>query len=613
MKFQAKDIEEYHKNSTLRHPYFDKTVKAYEDLKVHYYDDYPTDLIKKRRPGEGIKIGDYREEIAVSITNDILWGVFATCSKIPKSRDYAVRFDPKAVPDIINKEETPEQYMTLKFPVHTSLTNWTYSALLTQYGLDANAVVFTMHDITKPVAGNEYTKPYPTIYNADCIYDYKEGEYYILKSKEIHYFNEGKKGDQKEPGIVYYTVTTDTVQRFVQTTRAGDIAETHLYAHNLGRTPVHTLYGIIIEDNIQNKFCKSRLSPMVPRLKEIYREYSDVQASTVGHMFPTMWAYQQQQCKTCKGTGETLVESAGKDKKAVRVKCVKCDGKGRPPLGPYDVVMVTPGEAGEQQPVTPPMGYIQKETNIIELQDKRIADHRWYCLSSIHMQNSSSVPLNESGVSKEWDKDGENNTIHSIAEDLIRVDDSVAADIIDLRYGGLQDAAGNKRITPDELKAMRPTINVPQKFDLVGANQMLEDIKLLKDSNVDSTIQSAAEIELAEKMFATDPAIKDRVILKIKLDPLRGLTADDILAAGDDLSPLKRYIHFNIDQLIDELLEESEGFMKLDIKEKRELLETKATAEMEENNAAKQEKLLQQQELIQPLVNPKEPVMPVVE
>lgn len=565
MNFTAATIEEYHRNKNLRHIYYKDTVKSYEDLKVHYYDDYPSTLIEERRPGESDKIKEYRKKISVSITNDILWGVFTTLNKIRKAKDYGAKY--KEVPAIINKDETPEKYLDEKLPIHESITNWAFSSLLIQYGLDANAVVLTFHDITKPIEGNEYLKPFPTIFNSDCVLDYKEDEFYILKAKEINYFDAGKKG--KGAGAVYYTVTTDTIQRFVQTSYAGDLVESHIYSHTLGRLPITNLQGVIIEDNKQNRLSRSRLSPMVPRLKEIYREYSDIQAEVIQHIHSTMWAYEAQECKICKGTG--MMPSLDKDKKAVSIECHKCSGKGTVPINPYEILTVRPSEAGANPAPTPPMGYVSKDTSIITIQDKRINDHRFFCLASIHMQNTF-TQLNQSGTAKEWDNEPQNNFVHSIAEDIIRIKESVCMDIIDLRYQFIKDE--NKR------KDLCPIFSVPDKFDLVGTNDMLDEFKQLKDSGADASILSAAMVSLSEKMFSQMPEIKNKLVLKAELDPLSGMGDDSILAAGDNISKEDLYIHYNINSLIDDLTEATPDFMNIDIITKREMLDKIAADEI---------------------------------
>ena len=64
------------------------------------------------------------------------------------------------------------------------------------------------------------------------------------------------------------------------------------------------------------------------------------------------------------------------------------------------------------------MGYIQKQTEIAELQDKRINEMRYRALAAINMQFLEQLPVAQSGVSKAYDREETNNTFYGIAKTL---------------------------------------------------------------------------------------------------------------------------------------------------------------------------------------------------
>ena len=75
--------------------------------------------------------------------------------------------------------------------------------------------------------------------------------------------------------------------------------------------------------------------------------------------------------------------------------------------------------------------------------------------------------------------------------------------------------------------------------------------------------------------------------MKSQLDPLSGMTDDTILSAGENISKDDLFIHYNINNLVEQLMEENPLFMSMAMKDKRDALEVLATAEMEEMKAEK--------------------------
>lgn len=497
-----------------------------EALEVHADGDYPGDLIEERRPAESVEIQNYRRKIFVPITKPVFSKVMNSLQKIRKSPDWSISF-PTDLPPSITEDESPEAYIMRRFPRNGSITNWMFAVGLKQYLIDANAVVFTIPTRFE-VAENEYYEPYPMIFESEYVLDYKEGQYYLLK---------------EDDGDGYWLIQPDVIQRFEVVERVP--REVFQMENPLGYMPVRHMYGLVVENYKDGALYESRISGIVPKLNEAVREYSDLQAEIVQHIHSTMWAFQPQQCGRCKGVGEIPRENSAP------VRCPSCEGKGLMPLNPYEHLILSPPRPGDNSVPTPPIGYVQKQTDIARLQEERIRQHVYDALAAINMEFLAETPLSQSGVAKQVDREELYSFVHSIAEDIVRIMDEVCYDICAWRYGG---------ITTD-INSLIPYIHVPERFDMLSGKVLVEELSQMVSSKVDPAIINAAQIELAGKKF-NDSTVKDMVVLKLKLDPFAGVS-EEAIAMQQALGAINRsdlIIHANINRFVTRALDSEAEF-----------------------------------------------------
>jgi hypothetical protein len=314
--------------------------------------------------------------------------------------------------------------------------------------------------------------------------------------------------------------------------------------------------------------------PMIPEMNEAAREYSDLQAEVVQHIHSTMWALQGKECKKCKGMGYIPTPNVN----GGQTECATCKGQGFAAFNPYEHITIRPAKAGEQNPPTPPMGYLTKPIDIANLQDKRVRDHIYYALAAVNYEFIATVPLSQSGISKEFDRAELNNFVYSVAEDCIKVLDKLHKVCIDYRY---------LYVVGEEVDDLYPIIPVPEKFDIVPDNYLSDEIKKLKDSKVNPIIIAAAEVEYAGKKFYHNTEIKDTVLLSYKLDPLAGVNEDDIFMRlqNNGISKKDYVIHCNIIPFIEQA-SEAEGFKDLDITQQRQIIGVIADKFIKSNSAS---------------------------
>ena len=236
-------------------------------------------------------------------------------------------------------------------------------------------------------------------------------------------------------------------------------------------------------------------------------------------------------------------------------------------MNPYEHLSMPLPRAGELQPPTPPMGYVEKNTSIAELQATRIAQHILDAYASINMEYLADVPLAQSGIAKQVDREELYSFVHSIATDCIRIMSEVIYDINSWRY---MESISDVKL----LESMLPSITVPERFDLLSAGVLIEELKGMIEAKVDPAIINATQIDLVEKRFANDPTVRDTVKLKLKLDPLGG-ASEDVVALNKTfgvISELDLIIYANIDSFVNRAMEEVKGFGMMETKDQKAII-----------------------------------------
>lgn len=562
-------------NGSAKGGFYQEATKKYEDLRLHFNGEKPGELVTERRPNESEGVQKYREKIYEPTTKEDCGKVYTELGKIRKAEGYGINWQQAKNPSQIAEAETPEMYFSKEFPDYKSVSKWGFSVLLKEYLVDANAVV-AMIPIAFEFEGNKYMKPFPYIFHADRVLDFQTNDYCILLSSEVHYYNDG---ETDREGEVFYVITTTHIQRWVETSLGKEYTLNREYEHKLGYLPARKVKGIFNRSKNANVLWDSRVNYMLPHLNEAVREYSDLQAAVVQHNFPEKWVVAGTKCKRCKGIGQVGVTS----KEGQPTNCPECGGIGRVSSPFEHIVVQAPEKVGPNsgEAIIPPAGYVEKDIGILKLQDERIEKHKYKALSSINMQFLHRVPLSESGISKEVDRDSLNTFVNSVAEDIVDVMDWVILVGVDLRYG---------KIVPSSKARleMLPQINIPQSLNLLTEAMMMEDIKKAKDSGMSPGIVSELELQYANKKFAHDPQKLAMLKAKTDLDPLHGMTEDDkLVRRGNRVITLKDFVTSTyIDSFVKRAVRENESFFEEPYDKQVTIISVYAEEKMKELDAA---------------------------
>lgn len=495
-----------------RHKAYATTVTIMTSLKVHADGESPGELITDRRPNESVEVKNYREKIFVAITESVISKIISSLSKIRKSQDWSIAY-PKDVPASIKEGESLQDYCESNYPFFTSITNWLFDVCLKNYLIDPNGLVVVM-PLKTDVAVNEYKKPFSYIFNSDCVYDYVQDDYAVIYSTDKSTYTEGNQ--TYNDGDIYYIITTQQILKYEQVKRDKTFEITIDYNHELGLLPVFKLGGIFKEAKDTTFIYKSRIGAVVPRLNEAVREYSDMQAEVVQHVHSEKWVIHSQECNVCNGTGKVTAGKTGKP-----TTCSSCKGQGMATTSPFSYHVVNPKALpGQSQPITPPLGYVQKQIDIVKIQDERIDKHIYQALSAINMEFLVQTPLNQSGVAKEVDRDELNNFVNAVAENLVAILDKNYFLVNEYRYMKL---IADKR----QRLLMLPRIAVPQRFDLLNPNYLIDEIDKAKKGVLNPVITVALELEYVAKEFTLDDMVGKTLKAVLTLDPFPGMATDE--------------------------------------------------------------------------------------
>lgn len=554
-----------------KHFYHKKTVEMCEAFAPHAKGCYPEKLIDERRPNEPLEVKEYRKTIWVPKTKPTFSRIPNSLSKIRRSPDWSIKH-PTGVEDKfakIREGETLENYCEKNFPYFESITNWIFSVCLKPYLTDSNGVILVW-PLTTEVEPTEYLQPYPVIFDCCDVLEYEAEDHAILNDPMGCYYSVTVRNKtHEERGKSFYVVDTVSIQKYDQVDSKGTMDKVMDYAHGLGMLPCFKLGGVICESQGNNYLYESRISGILPELDEAVREYSDLQAAKVLHVYPEKWQYTSHECTACvasSGKRQNPAWFQGCDQSIpAQLTCDVCKGQGYVSPGPYAVHIVKPVSAldGTKQIPTPPGGYYEKDVEIVKLMEDSVEKHIYDGLAAINFQELAETPMNESGVAKAVDRDEQNNTVHAIAEDLVKIMDKLYHLIADYRY--------MTQYSFEEIVEMLPAIAVPEKYDLFSITNLQENLKNAKTDKLNPVIQNAMEVDYAGKLFNTDPSIRDMVALTIKLDPLPNITEDEKMSrlSNKGILPESYIISSNINEFVQRAIDEDEKFVEKPLKDQK--------------------------------------------
>lgn len=568
-KISTEKLQNYFTSNGANYPLYNESVKLYDALRVHADGEFPGDMIKERRPSETEEILEYRQKTYKPITKLPVSKVINSFGKIRRSPDWMIDFPDEAVPARIIEAETLKKYCTENIPGFVSITNWTFDILMKQNLIDANAVVavIPLENIVK----NKYCKPVPILFNSNQVMEFDEkNKFCILRSRrKINYMNAD---NVNQTGEVFYYI--DDAEIIIYEQGKDGFQPTFQQANVIGQFPAWKVKSESYKQYDNMSLNRSRLDAMVPFLDEAASEYSDLKGSKIQSLFPLLWFFQNRQCNTCNGVGKTT----GTDGQKV---CTSCGGSGKVKFSPFAHLEIDAAELGKQANPIPPAGFVQRDTAILELQEKSVEKNNFKALSAMNMQFLDQTPLAISGDAKNVDREELLNTVYNVAEDLVYSTDKVVYFINEWRYFYIVSDT-------EARKAMLPNIPVPQNYDLLPEDYLMKEVTDARNGKVNPLLIATLEQQLAAKKFYNQPELASNIQLYFDLDPLPGVSIDEkmTLISNQAITQEDYVISTYMASFIKRALRENKDFANMEYDAQWKIISGYAQEKIKANDAA---------------------------
>jgi hypothetical protein len=545
----------YYFDPTYKSEIGEKSKEFETEFRIHADGIFPEKIISQARPNESTEVFNYRKTIWQPKTKPSFNKVFSSLQKIRRSSDWSVKFN--EVSFKIPEGETLEEYLTELYPKFESLEKYMFDVWLREYLIDPNAVCAVFPGEAKEET--EFSEPIAEIFNSELVVYFKSEDFVILKNPLGTTYKDDQ-GHEHE-GDSYYIITTTQYLKYDQANVKRDFKLVSEIPHEIGYLPAWKLGGVLIKSLDGELLYESKIAGMLPELDEAVREYSDLQAAVIMNIFPERWEMATAECGTCHGTGKITNQTDPSGFTACNnPSCVSGYV-----VSPYSKVLVKPAEIGQQMAI-PPVGYVEKPVEIVELQDKRVEKHIYNALAAINMQFLSDVPLVESGLAKGVDRDEASNFVHSVAEDLVNSMEQISYNISVLRFG--------VQHSEEEIEELQPEIHVPEHFDIFSIKIDEEELQNAKTNKLNPAIINEMEIEYANKKFAGKPEVQRKLAAVLTLDPLANVSEDDkgMRLTNNGVTQDDYILSCNINSFVERAISENENFLVLDTKQQKEVL-----------------------------------------
>ena len=570
MKLEEIDILAYHKGKIEYKPK-KETVKLYKSLKTHANGEVPMEIIDVRRPNEPEEIKAYRYGIYAPKTEHPISKVQTSLSKIRRSPDWKVDYSKAEAPTFLG-DDTLEDYLETDFPIYDNIDSWLFDECMQNALIDTNAVCAIV-PLKYNIPATEMMKPIPIIFNSDEVIYFQEEEFIIGKTDRTI---DIQRDNFKQTYDVYLISTRNEIVEYYLLD-GEKITEIQRFTHNLDRLLGFKFRGLFHMNIDGFVIWKSPIQSMVTHLNEAAREYSDLQAEKVLHIYSEKWTINTNTCTKCNGLGR--VKNPGFS--TTNSTCKSCNGTGFEAISPFKShsINVDLGKPNTSIPPIPPAGYIQKDTAITKILEESVNKHLYMALEAVNMQFLYNVPINESGISKQWDRDETDNFAYKVASILKYIRENVAYCTNELRYYFLIPSH-------EQREKMLPKISIPQKYDLVNNALLIEEYKAAKDAKLSPVILASMEVEIAMKRFSHDESVNTYTKLVYELDPLYCVTEDEKLLRlqNKGITETDYIISSNIHKYVRMALIEDENFATLPYMDKMEVMNKYAAQTMQANS-----------------------------
>jgi len=564
-EIESQEFKDYIKDifsGKHKHKYYDQTVELQREMGVHVSGDSPGDLIEKQRPNEPDDIKEYRKEIWQPITKPEYGKIQSVINRIFNPRYYSIQF--KERPARVPENMTIDKYLLEDYPYYRSYLVFIQQVLLPKMLEDPNAIC-VIKPLNYDVKDIEEIQPIPQIYMSCKLLDFKPDVYYVIDTTD--YENEKHRTTPKSIQLI-------TGNYFMSFENGEPVDE--MIEHKLGFTPVFRLGGKIIEDEYPYVY-ESFIAAVTAHWNKAVMIQSDLDAQIVLHAYLEKWEYQSVDCHECGGSGKERPPPGGYPKDYKPKTCSVCRGMGQVAKSPFQIYSINKDAlAIGETPPTPPAGYIEKSIDIIEWMDTLVDKYIEKGFKAVNMDIVNQVGEVQSGIAKTIDRQDLDAFLMNISNHLF---DYVIPNLIEYTIAWLY-------VSNDVIKKVddyKYNIVKPARFDVMSISYLMDEFKMARDSGVDNTVLTGMQVSIIEKMFTGIE--RHKLIASIRLNPLTGMTDDNVLANRPLIGEEDQYIRIYIQDLLEEAIEK-DGFLEKPLSEQKQIIREMARERIKQNRPA---------------------------
>ncbi|WP_028664419.1 hypothetical protein [Runella zeae] len=581
------------------HQYYQESIDLKELLKEVFGDKYPS-YMDINRPGEKKTHKTHRKKIYTNPFRSMPRRISEVLDYIRQADDYSITF-PAEIPKGIKPEESLKSYTENKaLTAEGDFETFFFKKVIPQYVRDPNAVLVCIPK-KQPTSKYEFVEPVPILFPCENVLMHRKGEFAALvapfKNKFIDQYGREQEGvvmiflDHESYSVARQVAKTNISTGQMQIeweidgmyTQVLDNGETvNIFQppyHYCKKMPAQKIGKIVAKENDYGEtYCESILSDSIPFIKGGQQTWNDKEIEKNQHLSSQEYRYVNKKCNQEGCHNGTIIERNKAGKIVGEKECPKCKGSGLMPSGSgLDIWLIDSSvEAGDgKSPASGvPGGFIPRSIEPYIQLSKDYDNLKKEVLTTLNMQYVINTNTDASGTSKRYDREEGYREVNTQGAHLLDVMSQQYETIENMRYGVI------KRSNESQV----PSIIVPIRLNLENAELTREELKDAKSNNFDPAIVEALERKLIQYNVGENSDIFKRYETKVMLDPFRSLSLDQKnMAIGLTYSVMKdspertsaiKELLFSVffDSLIVICTSKSDGFYKLDVKGRNEII-----------------------------------------
>lgn len=461
------EVKKFAKKIPTLEPYClrEEFKEAYEEMVVHTQKKEPKELLLKRRPNEPQDVLEYRTENYEPITYGSLNRAFDNINRIFGGINAKINY---TYDDVKTYLSTPN-FMKYSFDQFFS------DIFVKRMIEDANGFLIWLPGIDQNDQ-HSTLKPIPKLIFSFNLIDW-EDEYIVFLSDEKTILKQGEK--YVKNGKVYYMFTKDAFYKLTEGDKGYIL--TQEYKHDLGMLPVIVLGGDMNSTGIYQSF----FAPFIPHANEAIRQFSDWQALSMTSAHPIREEfYMQCDVHEMKDNGNANDEDNKTYSRKVEVKPISRSPYGtiqRPIPEQNNMSDTLSAEIPSVRFINQGVEYVKNAQESYTLLLEQAED----CL---HL-NLGKGDL--SGYAKELDLQSHEDMLRKIGKRLFYAKEMSIRIII----GYIKNIPFDKTVV---------TVVLPNTFRVKTEDELMQELKTLKEASAPSFMIAAVARELAALRFSGD-------------------------------------------------------------------------------------------------------------